>query len=84
MSLRVTNAHTGRKEDRQGVLIGAGPWNGTTGNGAFTHRLPTQNLRTSWLGSMNTYSEGQMVNGGKRVSATVKKEMNSLIKKSAT
>lgn len=52
---------------RTGILIGSGPWNCTTGSGSFTHMLPTQNLWTSWPGSMNTYSKGQMVNGGERV-----------------
>lgn len=33
---------------------------------SLTHMLPTENLWTSWLGSMNTYSGGQMVNGRKR------------------
>lgn len=37
MSLRVTNAYTRRKEDQEGVSIGSGPRNSTTGGGAFTN-----------------------------------------------
>lgn len=66
MSRRVTNASLGGKRTRkEGVSPGSGPWNSTPGSGGCAHMLPTQNLRTSWLASMNTNSEGQMGNGGK-------------------